>query len=48
MKSIKNEVTGEIRRVSELLSNSLPKGWVFISKSEWKKNVRDFGKSETN
>ena len=47
MKCIKNKA-GEIRRVSDADADSKVKayGWVFIPKSEWKINVRDFNKNK--
>ena len=49
MKCIKNK-QGEIRRVSDADADSKVKsyGWVFIPKSEWKINVRDFNKKQVN
>lgn len=43
MKCIKNEKTGTIKRLSdELAANFVDnKGWSYIGKSEWKKEVRD-------
>jgi hypothetical protein len=41
MKCIKNEKTGEIRRVADLVAWELEtKGWGYIPKSEWKSATR--------
>jgi hypothetical protein len=40
MKCIKNEKTGEIRRVADLVAWELEsKGWGYIPKSEWKSTI---------
>jgi signal recognition particle subunit SEC65 len=41
MKCIKNQTTGEIRRVADEVAYSLEtKGWGYIPKSEWKDATR--------
>lgn len=41
MKCIKNQTTGEIRRVTETVAYQMEKlGWGFIPKSEWKSVIR--------
>jgi hypothetical protein len=41
MKCIKNQKTGEIRRVDDLVAWELEsKGWGYIPKSEWKSIMR--------
>jgi hypothetical protein len=50
MKTIKREKENKIeyRRVTDLEADKLTQtGWSFCPKTEWKKNVRDFGKEET-
>lgn len=43
MKCIKNEKTGQIKRVSNEFAGVKVDngGWVYIGKSEWKEKVRD-------
>jgi hypothetical protein len=41
MKCIKNQKTGEIRRVKEEVAHQMEKlGWGYIPKSEWKSTIR--------
>ena len=41
MKCIKNQTTGEIRRVKDEVAYELEtKGWGYIPKSEWKEQTR--------
>jgi hypothetical protein len=52
MKCIRNttneELAQPLRRVSDTQAETLVKTgkWAYCSKQDWKKNVRDFGKSE--
>jgi hypothetical protein len=41
MKCIKTVMTGEIKRVSDAVAHEyVGKGWVYVSKSEWKAATR--------
>jgi hypothetical protein len=46
MKCVKNEKTGQIKRVSdELASEMVDYDWTYTGKSEWKEKVRDKSKT---